>query len=67
MDNISLPLAARYLVWLVMSNHYHLALKVYPEQLEDLSEDEIMDRWCALFEGPLLIQNYRSGEVPMPF
>ena len=46
----------------VLSNHYHLALKVCPEQLEDLSEDEIMDRWCALFKGPLLIQNYRSGE-----
>jgi len=47
----------------VMSNHYHLALKVCPEQLEDLSEDDIMDRWCALFKGPLLVQNYRNGEA----
>ena len=46
----------------VMSNHYHLVLKVCPQQLADLSEDDIMDRWCALFKGPLLIQNYRSGE-----
>ena len=46
----------------VMSNHYHLVLKVCPEQLDDLSEDDILDRWCALFKGPLLIQNYRSGE-----
>jgi len=46
----------------VMSNHYHLTLKVCPEQLTDLSEDDIMERWCALFKGPLLIQNYRSGE-----
>jgi REP element-mobilizing transposase RayT len=51
----------------VMSNHYHLVLKVCPEQLTDLSEDEIMDRWCALFKGPLLIQNYRSGEDLKPF
>jgi REP element-mobilizing transposase RayT len=51
----------------VMSNHYHLALKVCPEQLEDPSEDDIMDRWCALFKGPLLIQNYRSGEDLKPF
>jgi REP element-mobilizing transposase RayT len=51
----------------VMSNHYHLALKICPEQLEDLSEDDIMDRWCALFKGPLLIQNYRSGEDLKPF
>jgi hypothetical protein len=26
-----------------------------------------MDRWCALFKGPLLIQNYRSGEDLKPF
>ncbi len=45
-----------------MHNHYHLVLKVCPEQLEALTEEEIMDRWCALFKGPLLIQNYRSGE-----
>ena len=54
-------------MWLVMHNHYHLVLKVYPDQLEDLCEDEIMDRWCALFKGPLLIQNYRSGEDLKPF
>jgi hypothetical protein len=34
-----------------MSNHYHLVLKVCPEQLEALSEDEIMNRWCAFFNG----------------
>lgn len=50
----------------VMSNHYHLVLKVCPEQLEALREDEIVDRWCALFKGPLLIQNYRNGEELKP-
>jgi hypothetical protein len=50
-----------------MSNHYHLVLKVSPEQLETLTDDNIMERWCALFKGPLLIQNYRSGEVLQPF
>jgi REP element-mobilizing transposase RayT len=45
-----------------MSNHYHLVLKLCPEQFDDLSEDQIMDRWCALFKGPLLIQRYRDGE-----
>jgi REP element-mobilizing transposase RayT len=50
----------------VMDNHYHLVLKVCPGQLQELTEDEIMDRWCALFKGPLLIQNYRSGEDLKP-
>jgi len=46
----------------VMSNHYHLILKICPDQLKSLSDDDIMDRWCALFKGPLLIQRYRAGE-----
>ncbi len=47
----------------VMSNHYHLVLKLAPDQMEDLSDDEIMDRWCALFKGPLLVQRYRKGDT----
>jgi hypothetical protein len=46
-----------------MSNHYHLVLKLCPEQLNGLSDDQIMDRWCALFKGPLLVQRYRGGEA----
>ena len=45
-----------------MSNHYHLVLKLCPEQFDNLSGDDIMERWCALFKGPLLIQRYRDGE-----
>jgi REP element-mobilizing transposase RayT len=47
----------------VMSNHYHLVLKLSPDQLVGRSDDDIMDRWCALFKGPLLIQRFRQGEV----
>ena len=47
----------------VMSNHYHLVVKICPDQLNDLSDDDIMDRWCALFKGPLLVQRYRDGEA----
>ena len=51
----------------VMHNHYHLVLKLCPSQFDDLSDDDIMDRWCALFKGPLLIQRYRDGEGLEPF
>ena len=47
----------------VMSNHYHLVLKLCPDQLGTLCDEQIMDRWCALFKGPLLVQRYRSGET----
>jgi REP element-mobilizing transposase RayT len=47
----------------VMSNHYHLVLKLCPEQLDHLSDEDIMERWCALFRGPLIVQRYREGET----
>ena len=47
----------------VMSNHYHLVVKLCPGQLDDLSDGAILDRWCALFKGPLLVQRYRAGEA----
>jgi len=50
----------------VMSNHYHLVLKLSPAQFSGLSDDQIMDRWCALFKGPLLVQRYRNGEALSP-
>ncbi|NCF36997.1 MAG: transposase [Gammaproteobacteria bacterium] len=46
----------------VMNNHYHLVLKICPEQIEEISDNDVMNRWCALFKGPLLIQRYRDGE-----
>ena len=50
----------------VMSNHYHLVLKLCPDQLDALTDDDIIERWCALFKGPLLIQRYRSGGTLSP-
>ncbi len=51
----------------VMNNHYHLVLKICPEQIEEINDNDVMDRWCALFKGPLLIQRYRAGEDLKPF
>lgn len=51
----------------VMSNHYHLVLKLSPEQQDNLTDDDIIDRWCALFKGPLLVQHYRAGKALEPF
>ena len=47
----------------VMSNHIHLAVKVCPEQLEGLSDADIVERWTSLFKGPLLVQRWQAGEV----
>ncbi len=47
----------------VMSNHYHLVVKLCPDQAKEWSDDEVLARWTALFKGPLLVQRYRAGEV----
>ncbi len=45
----------------VMSNHYHLVVKLDPGQTNKLTDQEVMDRWFSLFKGPLLVQRYYSG------
>lgn len=46
----------------VMSNHYHLVVRLNPGETEAWSDDEVLARWTALFRGPLLVQRYRAGE-----
>ena len=46
----------------VMSNHYHLVLHVDNNKISSWSIDEVIDRWCELFGGNLLVQRYKKGE-----
>ncbi|MFT7389713.1 MAG: REP element-mobilizing transposase RayT [Candidatus Endobugula sp.] len=45
----------------VMSNHYHLVVKLAPLQMEALNAQEIIARWTTLFKGPLLVQRQQQG------
>lgn len=47
----------------VMSNHYHLVVRLDPAEAASWSDDEVLDRWTALFRGPLLLQQYCTGRV----
>ena len=44
----------------VMSNHYHLVLKL--NSSEELSDAEVLTRWLTLFKGPLLIQQLQQNK-----
>ena len=46
----------------IMSNHYHLVVKLNPDEPATWSDDEVLNRWTALFKGPPLLQQYRAGE-----
>ncbi|RFA30403.1 transposase, partial [Alkalilimnicola ehrlichii] len=47
----------------VMSNHYHLVLKIDRERAQALSEAAVMQRWARLFNLPLLVERYREQET----
>ncbi len=46
----------------VMSNHYHVVLRVDKEGAERLSRDQVIGRWTSLFSGPDLVRRYMAGE-----
>ena len=47
----------------VMSNHIHLVVKLCPNELDLLSNADILERWTSLFKGPYLIQRYQAGDA----
>ncbi len=47
----------------VMSNHYHVILKVNPTVAQSWSDDEVLKRWSELFIGPFLLQRYLNDEL----
>jgi len=44
----------------VMSNHYHIVVRIDREQALGWSIEEVLRRWTALFTGPLLVTRYLS-------
>lgn len=47
----------------VMSNHYHLVLRVDPTRAADWSDDEVIHRWRRLFSGGVLMERFLRGEA----
>ncbi len=47
----------------VMSNHYHVLVRLAPERARGLPDEAVAERWCTLFSGPPLVERYRSGEA----
>ena len=47
----------------VMSNHYHLVVRIDEARAQAWTESEVLERWAALFHLPLLIEAYRKGQL----
>lgn len=47
----------------LMSNHYHLVLRVDVATASGWGEREVAERWMRLFSGPLLVRRYLRGDA----
>ena len=47
----------------VMSNHYHIVLRIDAERAKSWSRDEVLRRWTQLFDGPMLVQRLLAGHA----
>ena len=46
----------------VMSNHYHIVLRINAELAENWTTVEIVERWTMLFTGSTLVSRYMAGQ-----
>ncbi len=46
----------------VMSNHYHIVVKLNPQSAENWSLCETVSRWLCLFKGSPLMKKYHNGK-----
>jgi REP element-mobilizing transposase RayT len=47
----------------IMSNHYHLVLRIDQKRALAWSKEEVIERWCQLFSGHLIVDRWLTGTL----
>lgn len=47
----------------VMSNHYHLVVRINQQKALSWSDREVAEGWMQLFSGPLIVKRWLKGET----
>ena len=42
----------------IMSNHYHIVIRINADEVKRWSDEEVAKRWLQLFSGPRLMHQY---------
>jgi REP element-mobilizing transposase RayT len=62
LDQLCRVFAVDIAAYAVMSNHYHLVLRLDRDRAQAWSLDEVIERWYSLFNGHLLVDRLRIGQ-----
>jgi len=54
--------AVNILAYSIMDNHYHVALQVDESLIQNMTDDEILERWTSVFKGHECVQKYLNGD-----
>jgi hypothetical protein len=49
-----------------MSNHIHLVIKLMPQEAENWTDNEVLERWTHLFTCPPAVQQWCANTVGKP-
>ncbi len=63
LETLAAVFAVDICAYAVMSNHYHVVVRLDHEQARAWSEQDVMDRWERLFSLPALVTHYRAEET----
>ncbi|MDK1286849.1 transposase [Pseudoalteromonas umbrosa] len=60
---LSSVFAIEIAAYAIMSNHYHLVVKVNRQQALNWSDNEVILRWYRLYKGSPIIDRYLHGDI----
>lgn len=61
-NHLTATFAIDVCAYAVMSNHYHLVLRLSPGKSTCWSQSEVIERWQNIYSGGELVRAYQSGE-----
>jgi len=63
LTELSQVFAIEVCAYAIMSNHYHIVLRVDQDKATTLSEEQVISRWKRLFTLPVIVEKYQKGLV----